>query len=372
MERPLNIAVLSDLHLGIKRNRIEEMIKALNAALPDNAETAKLDIIFLAGDVFDRLLELTNPAVSLIEQWIVRLFKLCSKHDIMLRVLEGTPSHDWKQSECFNTMQKVTGIPVDMKYVKTLSIEYIEEFDKHVLYVPDEWDASTDNTLLQVKELMYVKGISQVDIAIMHGLFEYQLKMVVKGIPKHSSEEYLKLVRDVIFIGHIHTYSNLDKIYAQGSFDRLSHGEEEPKGHIRATLFADGTRQVTFVENKLARKYITIKCGDLSIEDLIAKVTKIVNKIPDDSCVRLEGSSTHPAIVDMASIVRLYPTIVWSKHIKEDNEDTIIEEDVDDVQYIPISIDRDNVEGLLMKRVLLTEPTTEITQSVQRHLMELI
>ena len=78
----------------------------------------------------------------------------------------------------------------------------------------------------------------------------------------------------LIFIGHVHKSSQYGRIIAQGSFDRLSHGEEDPKGHMRATRKTDGTHDIVFIENKKAKKYITISCLYLPIEDAISKIDK--------------------------------------------------------------------------------------------------
>lgn len=365
------VACISDIHLGHKRNRVGAMVDALKKAFPDNAETADLDVIFLAGDVFDRLLDLPNDCVTEIDLWIAHLIKVCSKHDIALRILEGTPSHDWKQSVRFEIVQELLGCPIDMQYVRTLHVEYMDKLGIHVLYVPDEWDTSTDKTLHQVKELIKAKGIDKVDYAIMHGNFTYQLPAAAKSAPRHDERSYLNLVRHLIFIGHVHVYSNFERIYAQGSFDRLSHGEEGPKGHLRADVEKDGTYRVTFIENKAARKYITLKCADLSLEDFLEVVKKAVSKLPEDSCVRIEGESTHPIMSDMNSLVRMYPLIVWSKLVKDKEEEAleIISEEQD---YVPITIDRDNVMSLLFSRPATEKSSPAVLDNARRHLLELI
>ena len=56
----LNIACISDIHLGNKRNNARNIIKNLYAAFPDNSKTGELDIIFIAGDVFDSLFSLSD------------------------------------------------------------------------------------------------------------------------------------------------------------------------------------------------------------------------------------------------------------------------------------------------------------------------
>ena len=368
----IKIASFSDIHLGHRRNRTDLIIKALRLALPNNSETAELDIIFLVGDVFDRLLDLANEYLTDIDLWISDLIRICSENDIILRILEGTPSHDRKQSERFLTLAKIIREPIDIQYVKTLSIEYIERLKINVLYIPDEWDISTDRTLEQVKELMASKGLKQVDYALMHGQFEYQLASGAKHAPKHSSEEYHKLVKHLIFIGHVHNFSNQGRIYAQGSFDRLGHGEEQPKGHLRATVNNDGSYQVNFIENKLARRYVTINCVGLDLDESLVKIKKVVARQPVDSCIRIEAPSTNPILADLPALMKMYPDFVWTKILRD--EETQEELDVvnEEYSYSPITINKDNIIGLLMSRLVNNQLNSDVITNAQKHLMELI
>lgn len=345
------MASVSDIHLGAKRTHTLHIIKNLRAAFPDNEETAKLDLICLAGDVFDTLLNLNDSDLMEIDFWIAYMLRLCKKYDIVLYVLEGTPSHDWWQSERFVTINEVAGIGANLRYVKDISVEYEPILDIWVGFVPDESAPTTDQTLSQFQDLLKAKGQEKVDVMFMHGQFEFQLPPVVKA-PKHASHEYLALVRYLICIGHVHVYSSYERIFAQGSFDRLSHNEEDPKGHIRATLYndADYSFDVTFMENEGARKYVTVYCGDMPVEDALLVIEQKVRKLPDDSAVRIEAVGEHPLFSDMETLIRMYPMFTWSKKVVDVSADE--EEMVDDeTVFVPITINRDNITKLLMERL---------------------
>jgi len=349
------MAVVSDIHLGNARNNCKSIIDALDKAFPDNAETGELDILFLAGDVFDRLLDLPNNDVSEIQMWMQRLLWVCTKRNISLRVLEGTPSHDWRQSKLFEDVIKMTNYPLDFKYVTDLSIEHIEHLNIDVLYVPDEWGISGDNTFEQVKKLLEVNNLTKVDYAIMHGQFDYQAQWEkhkpTKDSVSHNSQAYLDIVRHYIFIGHIHTHSTFDRIIAQGSFDRLSHGEEEPKGHVRATVTDNDEKAFFFIENKHARIYKTINCKKLDLQQTLESIKKKVEGLPLFSCVRLSADATHPIFGNMNQLANMYPLIVWTKLPK-----TIIDKKiavVEETQYsAPIAITKENVSFLLKERMI--------------------
>ena len=348
----LSIAVFSDIHLGHRRNSALSMVAALKAALPDNAETADLDIIFLAGDVFDRLLNLPMGEVPEIDSWISTLIQLCAKYNIMLRVMEGTPSHDWNQSERFITISKILNDPIDLKYVKDLSIEYIDKFGINVLYVPDEWRSDVETTKEEVIELLANHGLRQVDYSIMHGNFRYQVPAVYAEGTKHDEQFYLDITKRHIFIGHIHTFSQYERIVAQGSTDRLSHGEEEPKGHVRGKFFNNGNSEITFVENKLARIYKTVNCTDMSVEETIEKLKLVCVDLPSQSCVRIEAESTSPVFQSMEAIIRMFPLLVWTKKpvSAKVEKEVVLELDPNET-YTPIYIGKDNIASLLIPRL---------------------
>jgi hypothetical protein len=359
----LKIASLSDLHLGHSKNKAKEIITNLMIALPDNQETGDLDMIFLVGDVFDTLLSFPDSDVREVHLWFVWLLNLCKKYDIVLRVLEGTPSHDWMQCEILNTINASKHLGVDLKYVKELSIEYNERFDINILYVPDEWEHCNEKTLCQVKELMKAKGLTTVDIALMHGQFEYQLPAFIKA-QKHNSVEYLKLVSGLIFIGHVHTYSRYDRIVAHGSFDRIRHGEEEAKGHVRATLYRDNSSDVVFVETVNAKRFVTVDCSDLDIEETLAKIDLVVVGLPDNSFVRIRADHDNPIFTNMDLLIRKYLFVSFSKDPLEDNgliSDSVIDEEV--ILFNPITITKDNITNLLLARVTAVTNNVDILEA---------
>src|SRR5690606_34198135 len=146
MKSRLRSAIFSDVHLGHRTTPTEHIIQQLKLALPTNEETSNLDIIWISGDLFDRFLPLNHPDLPLIHEYIAWLLRLCKRHDIVLRVLEGTPSHDNKQAWLVEAINADVEIGADAKHVESLSIEYIERFGIHVLYIPDEWSADNDDT----------------------------------------------------------------------------------------------------------------------------------------------------------------------------------------------------------------------------------
>ena len=85
------VACFSDLHLGHKSNDTIKMLYDLRHEIFDKKLLEKIDALFIAGDVFDRLLQLDYPALHEIDTFFAKLLLACKKNDVILRVLEGTP-----------------------------------------------------------------------------------------------------------------------------------------------------------------------------------------------------------------------------------------------------------------------------------------
>lgn len=287
----LRILSLSDVHLYHPRVPTSHVIDCLDAVFAEDAAAPAIDMVMIAGDLFDREIPFGNEEVTPIIAWQIRLLRYCVRHKTKLRILYGTPSHDRKQSSRFNDLINELGIELDFKYVSTLSIEYIADFDLNVLYVPDEWRTDSAQTLLEVKQEMAAKGLTQVDIACMHGCFGHQLPQIESVQAKaHNSAEYIKLVRYQIFIGHHHVFSTFEIICAHGSLTRLAQGEEGPKGFVIFDIHEDGTWTRTFVENKAAWTFKTIKANDMTAQEVVGILREM--NLRKGSYIDIEAEST--------------------------------------------------------------------------------
>jgi hypothetical protein len=346
----LYYAVISDIHLGHNKNPAARIVQNLFNAFPDTAETASLDIIFVAGDVFDDVLMFNDEDIDGIKHWVNYLLNLCKKYNIKLRVLEGTPGHDRKQSGYFEMENRINNIDADLKYIEQLDIEYMPEFDIHVLYVPDELPGGAAATLRSVKDLMRARGIDQVDHAIMHGLFKFQIPYVDNTVA-HDEAEYLAIVKHNTFIGHDHGHKSFERIYVQGSFDRLGHGYETPKGHMRAKYQPDGAWEIRFIENTNAMRFNTLNVSGKSLEDTLSFIREYVDQLPDFSHVRIRAESNHPIFTNMDSLIRIAPLLFFAKDPVRDKEKALAPLAEADIKFVPITITRENISGLILERI---------------------
>lgn len=373
MSRPeLNILNIGDIHFLHRLVSASSIIDNLDTVLNDPVETAKIDMICFTGDVFDSRGSLDDPAVPRIQEWMARVLKKAKQHDILVRVLKGTPYHDWEQSQLWENINAIADIGADLKYVKTVSIEYIERYGITMLYVPDEANPSTEKTLSQVRELLRAKGLDQVDFAMMHGQFDYQLDVQLDKFKTHDSDAYLALVRELIMVGHVHTYSRHDRIIAPGSFDRLAQGQEEAKGHVRICARQNGEYDVEFRENKGAKRFVTVPCKGLDLADTNAQIDKYVKDLPIDSYVRVEADVGNPILLNMQQVMLRHPAFNWSKIARKEKKSQEAATDKVKEAYQHVALTKDNLGGMLLARVAGVTPAPAVLEAARRLIGEVL
>lgn len=328
------------------------MIHGLDESMFKSGVLDYVKVLFLAGDVFDRLLSLDDPSVQHIDRWIVRLLRACAAKGVALRVLEGTPSHDRRQSTRFVTLLELLDIQLDFRYVTTIDVEYIEAVKAWVLYVPDEANPSTIQTQEVVKALLQSKGLTHVDVAVMHGYFQYQLPYQTKEGSYHDLAFYESIVRYWITIGHVHTRSRNGKACSQGSHDCHGHGEEEAKGYMVATV-NNGKDDVWFMDNPHAHIYRTLEVYDLDTAESISAVEAVAPTLPEGSRLRVQADPDHPIFEHMVQLQVSWPHLIMSKHQKSRGEKSVAEKVLEDVisHWVPIRIDSTNIVELIDKRM---------------------
>lgn len=281
----LNIVSISDIHLGHRRTPTSHIISNLRYYLNENF-LSNVDILNFVGDIFDTELHLSNQFMSDIHFWICDLLKICSIAKTKIRILEGTPDHDRKQSKLFLTLNKAMGDIVDLKYFDDISIEFINDFNINVLYIPDKIRPTAQKIYSDVISLLEINNLIQVDYALIHGQFEHQMGGIITS-STHNANNYLKLVKKYIFVGHIHFMSQLDRILAQGSFDRLCHGEEHAKGFFFVSVIENGFDTITFIENKKALVYKTINLHNKTYDEAYKILYHLKDKYKELSSFRI-------------------------------------------------------------------------------------
>lgn len=351
-----NYLVISDVHLGARSTSAEEILAHLTTYFDDftaKSPFTACDVFFIAGDLWDDTIELASEVVPLFISWFNRLVRFCSRHQIALRILEGTPRHDRRQNVMLERLIEISGASIDFKYVQALSIEYMEELDLRVLYVPDECRPTAEAVARDTQALLDEAGLEKVDIAIMHGLFKYQLGTIPMNSKVHDEAWYLARVKHFISIGHIHTFSQYSRILAEGSFDRLRHGEEEAKGGIWIQETKPDEWMYLFVENTLAKKYLTIAIEG-TVEQALKTIDKALRTLEPCSYVRIKALSTHPLFQGFETLRVKYPDFVFSKKPVAEGEESYQPTVEKALEYTPIVLNRETITEALFTEVSTT------------------
>lgn len=311
LPKSLNIVIYSDVHLGNRRVCAEKTAESLMEDIEkDLLELGHIDMIIISGDLFDRHLPLQHPATYQSIWLLGAMTRFCQKHGTLLRILEGTPSHDWNQGRVIDAIKAPLNDQVNVRYVDELSIEDIPSMGISILYLPDEWSSGPEEAWLEVSELLATQNRDTVSIVVMHGLFEYQLP---KGItaPYHVLPRYQSIVDYMIYCGHVHTPSSRNKLQVPGSYTRISHGEEHPKGHLRTHITTAGTVSTLFVENMNADIFKTIETSDMSLSDFHDIMEELGESIPEGSNLRVICTRSDGVVYNEKSLMENYPRYNW-------------------------------------------------------------
>lgn len=379
MKPELYGASISDVHLGHQRTKTRHIVDNLWKAFPNAESTGQLDVIFWGGDLFDRLLTLGEEAVPQILVWAYSFLEMAKERKIHVVFMEGTPSHDWAQTKLLKTIAEFGKGNPYFHYIDTLSIVHFDDLDADVLFVPDEWRPEPDDTWMEVRELLREKGLEKVDFTLLHGVFDHQLPDHV-SVPTHVTERYVSITRHFVFGAHVHTPSVRDnfpadhgRLYVNGSFDRLAHGEEESKGHWRFRFPTDKPPQCWFVVNEGAQIYKTLDCTKKSLEESLAFLQQ-VSKLPEDSSIRVQANKDDPILANFDVLRREYPHIHWSSKPNEAVEKDVQKNLLVDLRsaYASVQITRDNLEELLMERIGLRTNDPDQLQRCARRIQEVV
>lgn len=358
------VALISDVHLGHGRVHATKVIKTLKTMFPES-RLAGLDMIMITGDLFDKRLTYDSDDALLITRWIEIFLRQCAKHGVAVRILEGTPSHDNKQSRWLPLINEVSNINLDIKYYGTLAIDELYEGGPLALYVPDEVNHDASVTWMQVNELLRQRGVSQVHYAFMHGMFTYQEP--IRTVVSHNVDNYHSIVTERIYIGHHHTHTTCGRITVPGSPERLRHNEEEDKGHLQFTIAKDWTcHNELFIINEDATIFSTFDLKGVQIKAAY-KFLENHEHLPAGSHIRLEISREDPAYAALAEIKARFPQFNITTKVVEADAYT---PDTTDLIERPVitAIRPDTINDLLWSRVKDVEKP--VLDCIQRILAE--
>ena len=377
MLRPIKIVDFGDVHMCHSTTPTEKIGEEIVNCFPYGKWASSIDILSLHGDFWDKLMPNNHPDVYTTEQIIYYLLNWCKHHDIVFLIVDGTPLHDAGQMQKFVHINEHAKINADLIFVEDIAIRYIPKFDINVLFIPDRPRSHPDETYKTVLSIMDKQNITSVDLAIMHGCFQYQMPKIAPE-HKHIEDNYLSIVKGPILIGHIHNHSSYERIIAPGSFSRLRHGEEEPKGYVEVILQPSGDFKAKFIENKEATIYKTIRLSNIDIEESLEKIDRVITNIPIHSRIRLECQQGHPLLADkeLTALKMKYlgNCIHWSFLVSTDKSVVAEDEEVfkEETDYIPLVINDKNITELVIEKVSSHSDTKiiKLAQSLMESLVE--
>lgn len=296
--RPLKDSLIkilwcSDQHCLHNKTPTEHILVNLTRFLTVDNDLSKVDMVIFGGDWLDKLVEAKDVNLLRVLKWMKNFLYLCAENNVKVRILEGTSSHDWGQPKHFEF-----GIPAvaDVKYVDHLSVEIFPDFNNlSLMYVPDNMGTKSPDEIWELAlSVLNHAGLKEVSLIAFHGGFYYQLPE--KGRKHaHLESRWESIVKYGIFAGHIHIPSHKGKIYCSGSFDRIRHGEEHPKGGYIINLDpVTGWFEPTFYENKYALPYLTLWVDkDITADQLILRIHNFIrdHKLPHHSQIKVRGGS---------------------------------------------------------------------------------
>lgn len=367
----VNIVFGSDFHIGNSKVSATEI--HLNLKSIFYPELEKSNIVFFGGDFFDRLLKLDELA-SLESITIVQeLIDYAQKYNLKIRVLRGTFSHDRHQNAIFNSILTKSKKDVDLVCIDTISLEYIKDLDLRVLYLPDNLPYKTKEEVTDViNGLLKIYGWDYLDLVIGHGYFEHVFPVNVPHPPiMFEYEDFKDIVKGYILMGHVHTSSVYKNIIYNGSFERLAHNEEEPKGFYVVNR-VNGIWGYKFIENIDTPLFCTIELKETDIEELQKQIDEFVNlKFPNCSgYLRLAHSDSEIKQRLLQLVHDRYPSlVVTAKSMRENNPSRQVIKQFQTCTYI--SPTKENLAELTLTYIKQVKPDSELTEDIIKELLEL-
>lgn len=300
----IKILHTADWHLHHSRVSTTDTVDGLYQLLFPRIKD--VDLMVIAGDMFDNSVSMNDASASQIVEVFIDMLNECAKYGTVLRILQGTYLHDRNQLKMLDRIYAKYDINVDYGWTNNVYVERIDKLNIHVLYLPDNLPYKHKSEVLaKVKDLMRIHDITKVDYAFVHGEFDFS------GYSKFVTDAYT--VKDFkmcnrVLAGHIHSPMHCKHVYYAGSFNRLSHNEEHPKGY----WIHDGYTS-EFIENTLATMFITKDISEYTnLDDIVKIVDDVVSGYPAGKAghLRLITSDVHIRQAISNYCRKHYPNII--------------------------------------------------------------
>lgn len=333
-----------DIHLVHGRTPTWNVIRTLNYMFYENESLKDVDIVVIAGDVWESITTLSNSDAEMSRQWIRRFVEDCAANGVILRVLEGTPDHDRKQSSEF-VLHETT---CNVRHITELCVEFIEPLGLWFLWIPDEIRINHEEIWKATCEVMAAAGLEKVHFAIVHGGFDFHFPPEW-GIPAHDTKRYSSLVEYAVLCNHIHKAGHREKVWGPGSPDRLAHGEEGAKGYHRITVnVPNNSMELQWIENPYAWTYRAINVRGKTLEEIIPLARSVAEPLHAGAWVRLDNGDPTIMAGALVTLRQEIGHVQWE--IKNEKKTKIVADKVmyKQERYTGVQVTRDNAQNVLV------------------------
>lgn len=361
----ISYLVISDIHFFHDRTKTQSIIDHLDVYFHHYGKSilSQLAMVVIPGDLFDQPMEFSCDEVDAVCHWLLRLMHFCHRNNILLRIMEGTRSHDSKQSKITRVLEAQTP-GLNFRYISDIEVEKIDSLGISILYIPDSVRETERVAFSDACKLMAENGLEKVDLTFTHGMYERHATYGVNPNRLHFESDYLAITRHYVHNGHIHTPTLTGRVLDHGSFDRLKHNEEHPKGGVIAHIYSDPSRDhFSFYENTLAQKYVRVYLRNTDIESCLKKIDKVVDTLPASSYVEICAKSLHPLMTGFSEVRARYPTMVMTKNNTDEEKDKKSAANKPEQNtYIPMPIDAGNIVSVIMANLNTKLDDTQVQE----------
>lgn len=321
---------ISDIHFGKKDDlRLFRELGQFNKKIHKEGED--IDIVFLQGDLYDRILKFNEIGGKLVLEFITELCELSDKYDFELRIIKGTKTHDFNQLDVF---KKFEGKHKNFRIITTVEVEEIFE-DIYVLYLPEEYPENPEE---YYAEYFNIEG--KYDYIIGHGMIDF-----VAHVPEKAEDTGERFVRNAVTLkakqladlcyglisfGHIHDRCDWKKkIYYTGSYSAFAFGEKKSKGYLECYYDPEElTFRVKHLVNKEAPSYITVNIDEIHFESTEEKITFIKDLKDEYDFIKIKTNN------DAENVDILKQVVAADNDVKIDIKRNVVDEDKVDEKYL--------------------------------------
>ena len=107
----------------------------------------------------------------------------------------------------------------------------------------------------------------------------------------------------------------------------------------------------------------------MSLEETLEHITKEIKYLSDNAYVRIEADNDNPIFTNMVELVKIGPTITWSKLARVEIVEEVSDETTEDFEQLIIN--KDNIIQLVLEKASL-KFNEEQVKCALIHLQEIV